>query len=907
MIVFNGEIYNYRALRDDLVAHGYIFRSTSDTEVLLALYERKGAKMLQELRGMYAFAIWDMRKRQLFLARDPYGIKPLYYANDGSTFMAASQVKALLVGGGIDTSPEPAGHAGFFLWGHVPEPYTLYRGIRAVPAGASIVVDCDGTVREHRFTSIPEAIATAFAATESGSTQREETLSAALHDSVRSHLVADVPVGLFLSAGLDSTSIAALAADLGRQMHSVTLGFEEYRGTEQDETPLAERIAHQFGFRHDTVWVRRQQFEEERERLFEAMDQPSIDGVNSWFVSKAAAATGMKVALSGLGGDELFGGYPSFSQIPRSRAALRLFGKTPALGRALRVLVSPVVSRMTSPKYASLAEYGGSWGGAYLLRRALFLPWELPRVMDQDMAAQGLRELRTLDQLATTEDGIADDHGKLMALESCWYMRNQLLRDIDWASMAHSLEVRVPFVDLELARAVRAIGGSGAPVSKQEVSRVSGRSLPDALRKRSKSGFTVPIRDWHLQSSSDTPDRGLRGWARSVYETSSSSAECHSPGGAVMPLHRGLRIAALLTDGFGARGGIAQYSRDLLEVVCNRPDVARVAAFPRHAPDPLGRLPAVLSYCTDGISGKGKYLRSLLAHRNEFESADLILCGHINLLPAAWALKRRFGAPIILFIYGVDAWQPVGGFPVMSALRSVDAIVSISRITLDRFLSWAPVSPARCGILPNAVHLECYGTGLKDADLVRKYRLEGKRVLMTVGRIVSKERGKGFDEVLDVLPRLTTEYPDVVYMVVGEGEGLPRLRRRAAQLGVEKQVIFTDYVPEEQKTEHYRLADVYVMPSRGEGFGFVFLEAMACGIPVVASTRDGSREAVRDGELGLLVDPDSPEQIAAAIRKALAMPKKVPDGLSYFAAEAFSDRLNAIFDKTLRGTKEQAA
>ena len=348
-ITFNGEIYNYRALRRELEAEGHVFSSDSDTEVILHLYHRDGAGCVERLRGMFAFALWDETRRGMLLARDPFGIKPLYYADDGKTLRAASQVKALLTGGFGPTSPDPAGHVGFFLFGSVPEPHTLYREIAALPAGTTLWVDADGRHREKRYFDIPAVLAE--------TPVEDGDLGEALADSVRHHLVADVPVGVFLSAGLDSTTIVGLAAEEhGAGLDTMTLGFDEFRGTDTDEVPLAEIVAAAYGTRHRTRWVAGSEFRRHLAEMLHAMDQPTIDGVNIYFVAREAAALGLKVALSGLGGDELFGGYDSFHQIPRlvGRA-----GRVPggaALGRALRVVSAPLVRHMTSPKFAGNIE-----------------------------------------------------------------------------------------------------------------------------------------------------------------------------------------------------------------------------------------------------------------------------------------------------------------------------------------------------------------------------------------------------------------------------------------------------------------------------------------------------------------------------------------------------------------------
>ena len=523
VISFNGEIYNYRQLKKDLEAKGRVFRTESDTEVLLHLYAEKGEAMCNELRGMYAFALWDSRKHALLVARDPFGIKPLYYTPSGGTFRFASQVKALLAGGQIDTSPEPAGHTGFFLWGSVPGPYTLYRGIRALPAGHFMWVAGQGASAPQPFCLITDILAHAAANPARGN-EREalDAIGAAVRDSIAAHHVADVPVGMFLSAGIDSAVITALSVAHGERPHTLTLAFAEYVGTKNDESPLAEQLAAQLGTRHATVMVRKADFEEQREQLLAAMDQPSIDGVNTWFVSRAAASQGIKVALSGLGGDELFASYPSFADLPRIRNLARPFARWPGLGTGIRQASLPVLSLFTSPKYAGLLEYGGTLGGAYLLRRSLYMPWELGNVMDAGIAAQGWKELQCRTQLDATTAGISHDRLAVSALEMSWYMRHQLLVDSDWASMAHSLELRVPFLDVPLLRSVAPWLAAHPGLTKLEVAKALARQLPRELLHKPKTGFSVPVRDWLMGNQAEITDRGLRGWARHLYSLHTS-------------------------------------------------------------------------------------------------------------------------------------------------------------------------------------------------------------------------------------------------------------------------------------------------------------------------------------------------------------------------------------------------
>ena len=512
-IVHNGEIYNFRALRRELEDLGDVFETQSDTEVLLHLYHRYGTAMVERLRGMYALALWDEARQGLLLARDPLGIKPLYYADDGGTLRVASQVKALLASGAVASEPSPAGNVGFFLWGSVPEPHTLFRRIHAVEAGSTLWVDGEGVKHLSRFHDVPSVLAEAANGT--------GDLGEALADSVRHHLVADVPVGVFLSAGLDSATLAAHASEVqGASLDTMTLGFEEFRGLPEDEVPLAEEVAAAYGTRHRTEYVGGADFRDHLEDLLAAMDQPTIDGVNVYFVAKAAARMGLKVALSGLGGDELFAGYDTFRQVP---ALVGRLGRVPGLstlGRGLRIVAAPLVARFASPKAAGLLELGTTYGGAYLLRRGLFMPWELPGLLDADMVREGWRALQPMVRLEGCVAGLDRPRLKVMALEMCFYMRNQLLRDADWAGMAHSLEIRLPFVDAHLLGQVAAMG---AAPGKAEMARTPARPLPAALLERRKTGFGVPLRQWLAGDAGGQGERGLRGWARRVHGAQQSA------------------------------------------------------------------------------------------------------------------------------------------------------------------------------------------------------------------------------------------------------------------------------------------------------------------------------------------------------------------------------------------------
>lgn len=349
-----------------------------------------------------------------------------------------------------------------------------------------------------------------------------------------------------------------------------------------------------------------------------------------------------------------------------------------------------------------------------------------------------------------------------------------------------------------------------------------------------------------------------------------------------------MKILFLCTDAYGGHGGIALFNRQLISALASHAEIEQIVVVPRVIVHDLEPQPPGVTFISDATGSKARYIGavSTAMRRNCF---DLILCGHVNLLPLA-RLTRPEPA---LIIHGIEAWKR--NRVVQRLTDGVRAVISVSELTRDRFISWSGYHGPSF-ILPNAVRRERYGIRPKRADLIARYGLAGKRVLMTLGRIEREERSKGFDEVLEVLPSLLETEPDVMYLIAGRGNDVVRLEEKARVLGVGSRVVFTGFVAEDDKTDLYNLADVYVMPSRGEGFGFVLLEAMACGVPTIGSRHDGGREALAEGALGQLVDPSSPAEIREAIIAALGAGKRTPEGLDYFSFDNFQRRTHAILD-----------
>lgn len=507
VISFNGEIYNFAALRSELISKGIAFRSHSDTEVLLQLYALEGSSMVQRLRGMYAFAVWDNQRNQLFLARDPYGIKPLYYATQHGVFRFASQVKALIAGGAVSTAIDPAGITSFLVWGSVSEPFTIHEDIRALPAGHTITVSREKGVEAPRpYWSLATVIANAIAGADTiPAGCQVEQIKTAFRDTVQAHLVADVPVGAFLSAGLDSTTLVGFAREVMQDVRSITFSSTEFGGSSDEESPIAAEVARHFGISHQIHHVGRTEFDNDVGHFLQAMDQPTIDGLNTWFVAKAARQAGLKVALSGMGGDELFGSYSTFSSVPEMVRRYKGLRKWPAIGNALLKLNSLKrrSGTLSRPMLDGAPRHGGDIDGAYLLQRGWIPPWKLREILRDDIAEEGLNRLneQQLIQLDSAQPGL-NDFGRIAYLEARQFMRNQLLRDADWAGMAHSLEIRVPMVDIRFTEQVVGLAASGRLGGNKTIfADVVPGGLPRSVIDRPKTGFSIPIWVWLEKSA----------------------------------------------------------------------------------------------------------------------------------------------------------------------------------------------------------------------------------------------------------------------------------------------------------------------------------------------------------------------------------------------------------------------
>ncbi|GEP43521.1 asparagine synthase (glutamine-hydrolyzing) [Brevifollis gellanilyticus] len=477
VICFNGEIYNFRELRADLESRGVVFATQSDTEVLLQLYARHGENMVRQLRGMFAFCLWDEDKQEALLARDPLGIKPLYVHEANGTLAFASELRALCGSGIFKPALDAEAVCRYFETGTVPEPLTLAKEVRMLEAGHTLVWKAGKTQRQ-RYWNL------SFGSDFSGDDIRHAR--EALIDSVRHHFVSDVPVGVFLSGGIDSTAILALANEAGHRgisSFSITVDDEV-----ADEGPIARRTAAHFGSNHHEMRLDAEVARGLFGEFLKHLDQPSIDGLNTFTVSSLARQHGMKVVLSGLGGDELFGGYSSFSKIPKMLRLHPVLSRVPGL---------PMLLQRGKPQHRRLADFlrsPGTVADAFGALRGIFSKGEAA-ALTRWITGEGSQFAVPGSRLESGKnDGAAQD--QISELELTRYMRNQLLRDSDVMSMARGLELRVPFVDRVLAERITEIPAPQRLRPNKALLTEAVPEVPEWVVNQKKRGFLFPYQKW---------------------------------------------------------------------------------------------------------------------------------------------------------------------------------------------------------------------------------------------------------------------------------------------------------------------------------------------------------------------------------------------------------------------------
>ncbi len=491
-LVHNGEIYNFQEIKAALEREGVSFRSKTDTEVILQAYAKWGTACVERFRGIFAFCIWDASKQLLFAARDRLGVKPFYYSIQENQFLFSSEIRSLVRSELITRRLSEQGLASFLAFGAVSEPHTIFANVFMLPAGHSLIWD-RGNLSIRKYWEVPfhpeDTSKTARAVTDE---QFIHQVKDALHEALRFEMVSDVPVGIFLSGGVDSSALVALLHESGhRDLHTFAVGFHEQAF---DDSQYSRFVASRFNTHHQELRLTPQSCLDALPEAMAAMDQPSVDGINTYIVSRETRRAGIKVALSGLGADEIFAGYSTFVDVPRMMRAQAIGQHVP---QSLRSAVAKGVKSFAGPRGRKLANFIGGDSALfhpYALTRALFLPEEHWKLL-------GRRDVNGYDsfQKVLQSAPLSDEINLISQLELRHYMLNIILRDTDVMSMAHGLETRVPFLDCKLVEYLAGIPGprklSGG-ILKYALKRSLDGLLPTDFLRRKKRGFTFPFAHW---------------------------------------------------------------------------------------------------------------------------------------------------------------------------------------------------------------------------------------------------------------------------------------------------------------------------------------------------------------------------------------------------------------------------
>ena len=498
IIIFNGSIYNYKVLRKYLIDNNIRLKTHSDTEVILELFALEGPKMLSKLEGMFAFVIWDCKEKKAFAARDPFGIKPMYIGTNLDGIILSSQVKALLSTKLINNDKDINSQFSFWNLGYVIEPRTWFKNIKALKSGYYIYIKDGKIISEIQWYDLNKNWIIADSK-EKKITKREfsKIIKDSIIASVKKHLIADVPIGIFLSSGIDSTIIASIASsNSNKKITAITVSFESFDGSEYDETSKAKKIAQNFGIEHHIFRVTQKDFQNDLPNILEAMDQPSIDGVNVWYASKAAAKLKLKVVFSGVGGDELFFGYNHFNTIPIVFNLFKYLKKIPTLIFFIKIFLKLISNLKKDKRWRTISKFSNSIFNLWLLKRTILTPIDIidNKILSNKIDTEFFYH-NNFDTLTLSK--IKNHKIQLAKIESTFYMRNQLLRDSDWASMYHGVELRTPLVDTTLLENLTNVMSSYSLYKdKQPLKSAFKTILPKDIDYKKKIGFQTPTKDW---------------------------------------------------------------------------------------------------------------------------------------------------------------------------------------------------------------------------------------------------------------------------------------------------------------------------------------------------------------------------------------------------------------------------
>lgn len=898
-ITFNGEIYNYQILKNELIALGAEFISNTDTEVIIQAYLYWGVYAFSKLRGMFAFGLYDAVQNKTYLVRDTSGIKPLYYRIDEHQLYFASEVKALN-NAGLAGEVDMNWPIRFLAFGHIPEPFTTFKNVFSLQKGHFLCWDHKSSTYE--IQSYAQAAASVSIINEA---EAYNNIRDALAQTIQRQLLSDAPIGVFLSGGIDSSLITLLADRYKKNsLKTVSIFFDEQAYNESNYQDLVAGKVNSQNFQH---LVKQEDFNNALPAVLQDMDMPTADGINSWFISKYAHHDGLKAVLSGLGGDELFGGYPSFKRI-RYLAWLR---KLP------RFAVK-VISKMSMGRYKRMELlYHDHPIAEYLLLRGLFTPSEIADILEVN-----LQYVLTVLFATPVRVDALNKKQKAAWYEENLYMQNQLLRDTDVMSMAHGLEVRVPFLDEDFMQTAKQI----APEirfnsSKPKKLLVDSYTdlLPKEIWNRAKMGFSFPLKQWMQQHQEignpnhykNPKARGiirqfLNGrvhWSRAyaLYQLQTHQFE--------LPQQQSKKILLLTLQTFSSTGGIQKMGRTMgyaLQQIADKRHWQFNLWSGYDRADELN--PSYIR--ADNFKGFDRNRRMFALNAiGRGTNSDVVILSHINLALIGWMAKMlNPNVKIWLIAHGIEVWRPLSKNK-RRLLNICSKIICVSHFTRQKMIDLHHVDPAKCLVLNNTLDplIKSPVSFEKPDYLLKRYGLTSQdKIIFTLTRMASTEQYKGYEQVIKALCNIKKRIPNIKYVLAGKYDNIEkkRLQQLIKECGVEEQVIMTGFVDEKDLTDHFLMADLFVLPSKKEGFGIVFIEALACGLPVICGNEDGSLDAIRNGELGRAINPNSAFELEKAIYESLQVDLSPEHRrylqnkcLEYFDLNGYTNKLEEILDQ----------
>jgi len=464
---------------------------------------------------MFAFAIWDNIKKTIILARDPFGIKPLYFTKKNDVLYFASEIKSILSIENLTFKKSEKSIVSYFLWGNVQEPNTLYKDIESVKGGTVKIINENGSEYEYQFASIKDAILNSKSVNYKNEKSLNDKLKFLIEDTVKFHQVSDVPINILLSAGIDSSVILSSLSDEDKKNCSaLTLDFELNK--KKNESSLARKTATLNKINHSSKLIDDDDIKNLIEDFYLKMDSPTNDGLNNFLISYLAKKNGSKVIISGIGGDEFFSGYPSFERIPKINTLLKSFPKKDFIGDIIFKLLRPTLKLFNiNPKYAGILKYGRSIDESFFLQRSLMFPNEIKEFISPEIFKEGYNQLDIFNELNKDVKDFEDANLAIMYLEIKYYLSSKLLKDADWVSMSHSLELRTPFVDWHFFTQLLPSLKSNMKISKENLLNCYKEKLPNELFHRNKTGFEIPHQHFYqlITKKKSKASNSLRNWS----------------------------------------------------------------------------------------------------------------------------------------------------------------------------------------------------------------------------------------------------------------------------------------------------------------------------------------------------------------------------------------------------------